>query len=92
MANRIVGSVYILDTGSANVPLPWFTNSLVSAVRFWSAGTGRVVLSATETGDVIVTVATTVAGESAEANLYGVSFTEMKVPVLTNGTAWIYFI
>jgi len=92
MANRVIGNVYIIDTGSANTALPW-NHGPVQSVSFWSTDTtGRLQLSASNTTDVVLTLENPFNVEATvSTHLGGVVFTEMKVPTLTAGTAWIYF-
>lgn len=96
MANRIVGNVYIIDTGSANVALPVPTPYKVMSVRAWFSDTsGKAVFCFSDTGNVFCVLAPNHApvpsgGFTDEANLGGLNFDELKVPVLTAGTAWIY--
>lgn len=97
MANRIVDSVYILDTASANVAIPIPTPLKVMSVRAWFLDTsGKVVLTSEDTGNVICILAANhspavVGGFTDEANLGGINIDSLKLPVLTAGTAWIYF-
>ena len=93
MANQILGNTYILDTGSANTPLPWPNNAKVQAVTFWSSNTtGELVLSGVNTFNVVVRL-TNPNDDPTTLGVYlgGINFTEIKLPTLTAGTAWIYF-
>jgi hypothetical protein len=96
MANRIVGNVYIIDTGSANVALPVPNPYKVMSIRAWFSDTsGKAVFSYSDTSNVFCILSAnrtpvTVGGITDESNLGGLNFDELKVPVLTAGTAWIY--
>lgn len=94
MANRIIGNVYILDTSSGNVPLPLPSKARVSAVKFWSTDTtGLMRLSAANTTDIVVELANSQDDDNTVGiYLGGVEFTDLKLPTLTAGTAWVYFI
>ena len=94
MANRIVGNVYILDTGSANTALPWNSGTHIQSVAFWSTDTtGRMVLSGADTTNHVVVLENPNDDETTVGiYLGGVPFSEMKLPTLTAGTGWIYLI
>lgn len=84
MANRIVDNIYILDTGSANVAIPWPLNAKIMAIKL--IGT-EVQLSGANTTNVLVRM-------TGNDYMYmgGVNFgPDLKLPVLTAGTAWVYF-
>lgn len=93
MGNRLVENVYILDTASANVPIPWNAGSRISNVAWWFAdSTGEIQLSLSNTTSIIfrqVHFADTNNDQSGAAQL-NACVTELKMPVLTAGTAWIY--
>ena len=95
MANRIEGNTYIVDTGSANTPLPWNTGSRIQSISFWSSNSsGEVIFSGVDTTNVIARLANPSNGNSSQTAyqyIGGVTFDNMKVPTLTVGTAWIYF-
>lgn len=96
MANRIVGNVYILDTGSGNVPLPWPRDAKVMSIAFWGANTASIMqIAAGDTSNVLITLAGPInnaVGGTTIAPLGGVYFADtLTLPVLTAGTAWIYF-
>lgn len=94
MGNRLLDNVYILDTGSGNVSIPWNSGSRINAISWWFAdSSGDLQLSLSNTTNVIfrqVHDASNNADQSSHAYL-GVAVTELKLPVLTAGTAWIYF-
>ena len=96
MANRIVGNVYILDTGSANTQLPWPRDAKVASIAFWGATTSSVMtIAAGDTGNVLLTLngpSTVGAGGTTNVHFGGVYFADsLTLPVLTAGTGWIYF-
>jgi len=94
----MVGNTYIIDTSSGNTALPWFSDAKVQAISFWGSGTTSIIrLSGSDTTNIVATLAISQAptgGAGGTDNIYlgGVSFSEMKVPTLTAGTAWIYFV
>ena len=97
MANRIIGSIYIIDTSSANTALPWPQGARVNTIRAWfldTTGLARFTGSDTTNAVCILTphnAPTPSSGGHDEARFGGVRFDEMKIPTLTAGTAWIYF-
>ncbi len=97
MANRIVGNTYIIDTASGNTALPWPSKAKIMAINLFSTDTsGRVEFTASDTTDVVIKIAHTgdhFVDNDGVTSIYlgGVTFDEMKVPVLTAGTAWVYF-
>ena len=96
MGNRIVGNTYIIDTGSANTLIPWPRDAKVQTIAFWGANTSaEVILTSADTGDVVARLAINANGNVANSTSIhygGVNFPDqLKVPVLTAGTAWIYF-
>lgn len=96
MANRLVGNVYIIDSQLNTVALPWPSTGRISSIRAWFSGTnGAIRFSGADTTNVICVLApvTTPApsgGTTDEAHLGDVAFSEMYVPTVTAGTAWIY--
>lgn len=96
MGNRIVGNVYIIDTGSANTSIQVPNPYRINTIRAWFSDTsGKAVFTYEDTGNVFCVLAAgatpaTPSGFTDEAILGGVNFDELKVPVLTAGTAWIY--
>ena len=94
MANRIVGNVYIIDTGSANIALPWLSGTRISCIAFWSSDTtGTLRLTGSNTTNTIAYFSNpTNVPNTVGAYLGGVNFKEMKVPTLTAGTAFIYMV
>lgn len=96
MANRIVETVYILDTGSANVSIPMPSNMKVETIRAWFSDTsGKAVFSFSDTSNVFCVLTSQsplgTGGATDECRLGGINIRELKLPVLTAGTAWVYF-
>ena len=93
MANRMVENVYIIDVGSANTALPWNAGSRIQTVSFWSTDTtGRMELSGSNTTNVVAKLENPFHFEATVSqHLGGIRFSEMKVPILTAGTGFIYF-
>ena len=95
MANRLLGNVYIIDSALNNVSLPWPAKGRIMGIGAWfSGGTGEARFTGTDTTDCVIRLVAADSGLNATYNyqhLGGINFTEMKVPVLTAGTAWIYF-
>lgn len=84
MANRILDNCYVLDTASATSALTWPTNAKIMGIKL--IGT-EVQLTGITTTNVLVRMT---------GNDYmfmgGVYFgPDIKVAVLTAGTAWVYF-
>ncbi len=105
MANRIVGNVLIVDSAMGNASILTGVNQLIfyraNAVAFWSSDTtGRLIISAADTSNHIVSLGWTVNGAgtgfspSTQSTQFGQHQTldSLKVPTLTAGTAWIYLI
>jgi len=94
MANRIAGNVYILDTASGNVTIPWPGKMKIESVLFWASTTaGRLILTEASTADAIVSLGMPEVGVGGGNNgqyLGGVEVQELKVLTLTAGTAWLY--
>lgn len=93
MANRLVGNVYIIDSALNNVSLPWPNTATVSGIAFWSTNTtGLAVFTGADTTNVIKVLSNpNNAPATVGIILNRVQFSEMKIPTLTAGTAWIYF-
>lgn len=94
MANKLVENVYIIDTGSGNLSFPWNSGSRIQSISWlFSGSTGALSLSLSDTTNVIFRQAHPQANnqpQSGSAYLGGISISELKVPILTVGTAWIY--
>lgn len=94
-----MGNAFILN--SANQPMQ-LTNIHANAVVFWSSDTtGRLIISAIDTtnhlasfswlsmgsnGSAFITIPATQSTQFGQKQ----NLSELKVPVLTAGTAWIY--
>ena len=94
MANRLLENVYILDTASGNIALPWNAGSRIESISWlFSGSTGALSLSLSDTTNVIFRQAHPQANNQPQSGsaYLGVSVSELKVPILTVGTAWIYF-
>lgn len=92
MANRIESNVYIIDTGSGNTAIPFPSADIVGVGAWFSGATGEVQLSGPNTTNVILRMTATGTGNSSNYwPLPDLQLDELKVPVLTAGTAWIYF-
>lgn len=92
MANRIESNVFILDTASGNTAIPVPSIDLIGIGAWFSGATGELQLSGPNTTNVIVRITATGTGNSSNYwPTYGLQLDELKVPVLTAGTAWIYF-
>lgn len=106
MANRLVGNVIIVDSAmgnafilnSGNMPVH-FSKLHVNSIMFWSSDTtGRLQLTQTNTADVIFSLGWVTNGagagfsEATQSSQFGQQqpMEDLKVPVLTAGTAWIY--
>lgn len=99
MANRIEGNTIIVDSAMGNSFLLTSATTIIninklkiSTIAFWSSDTtGAFRLSGTNTTNCFVHLtnpnnnATTVG-----AVIGGVNFTDVKVPTLTAGTAFLY--
>lgn len=108
MANRIVENVIIVDSAmgnafiltSANQPIH-ILNMHANAVMFWSSDTtGRMIISSVDTTNHMVSMGWMVNGTGAgfsaatQSTQFGQKQTiaNLKIPVLTAGTAWIYLV
>ena len=83
-----------MDSALNNVSLPWNAGTHVQSVAFWGTDTtSTLVLSGANTTDVILRLENPNDDETTVgAYLGGVRFSEMKVPTVTAGTAWIYLL
>lgn len=106
MANRIVGSVIIVDSAmgnnfilnSANQPVQ-IQKLKVNCIAFWSSDTtGALQITETNTTNVVCQFTWIANGTGAgfqggtQTTSFGnpQPFENFKVPVITAGTAWIY--
>lgn len=101
MANRIVGSVIIVDSAMGNLEILGSTNYEtyhVNAIKFVATDTtGVLILTGLNTSDQVYRDAFSVqgVGTGLETPLWSnfskpQLFHALKVPTLTAGTAWIY--
>ncbi len=102
MANRIVGNVLIVDSAMGNslvIPGTQISKYRVSAWSFWSLNTtGSLLLTGANTSSDIQLIYDTPAGSSGaqQPNPKWFSFgmdcilENLKAPVVTNGTAFLY--
>ena len=94
MANRIDGNVYILDSQLNALSLPWPSKAKVMAAAGWFSGpTGEAQLSGALTNNIVIRLAATLSAGASIDRIYlgGVSIDSLGLPILTAGTAWIYF-
>lgn len=100
--NRIVGNVIIVDSAmgnafvltSANLPVQ-IRNMKVNAIAFWSTSTtGACTFTESDTsgGPVALFARINATDPATIWTSFGdlQYFHDLKVPLLTNGTAWIY--
>ena len=93
MANRIVGNIYILDSGLQTLN---YLNLKLMGVGFYGANTtaALVLTLASDTRDAIVAIGPNVIGAgawSAYVPLGGVYVSDtIRVLNLTAGTGWLY--
>jgi hypothetical protein len=96
MANRIVDNVYILDTASGNTALPWpsYTAKIQSVVFHAANSTGKLTLSRanTATEQIVKITCPDPAGNTVQQTFGGRQFSQLKLPVCTAGTGFIYFL
>lgn len=93
MANRIDGNVYIIDTGSGDTAIPFPSADILGVGAWFSGPTGEVQLSTATTTNVFLRITATLSAGACSNYVFlgGLSVDELKVPILTAGTAWIYF-
>lgn len=104
MANRIAGSVIIVDSAmgnafilnSANMPVH-LGKLKVNSIAFWSADTtGRLIITEADTTNCVCSLGWVNGGSGFQAATQTTSFGNsqpfegLKVPTLTAGTAWVY--
>lgn len=106
MANRLAGNTIIVDSAAGNVPIVntisnsagQMTKFRVNGVAFWTsdtAGAGRMIMTEIDTTNHIVSfgwLGASVTGPATQTTSFGMPqlFENIKIPVLTAGTAWIY--
>ena len=97
MANRLVSNVIIVDSAAGNTPIVnSISNSVgqmtkfhVNSVMFFGNDTtGRLQVSAVDTTNVIIQLG----GIFVSSTQFGQQqpLEDLKIPLLTAGTAWIY--
>ncbi len=94
MANRIVGNVYIIDSGSL-APIPFSSGTKIASVIFWSSdSTGTLRLATENTANVIMHLSNPINVPNTIGAYIGGCYAtnSLTVPTLTAGTAWIYFL
>lgn len=104
MANRLVGNVIIVDSAMGNQFLIEaatgnYTNYHINSIAFWASDTtGRCIFSDVNTANHLMSFGLLANGTAAgfDHATQWASFgdrqtlTNLKIPVLTAGTAWIY--
>ncbi len=92
MANRIDGNVYIIDTGSGDTAIPFLNSDILGVGAWFSGPTGEVRFSTADTTNVFLRLSATLSAGACSNYVYlgGLCVDDLKVPVLTAGTAWIY--
>ena len=99
MANRLVSNVIIVDSAAGNTPIVssisnsagQMTKFHVNAVMFFGNDTtGRLQMTSADTTNVIIQLG----GIFASSTQFGQQqqLEDLKVPTLTNGTAWVYLV
>lgn len=108
MANRLIGNVIIVDSAmgnafiltSANQPVQ-LVNLHANAVAFWSSDTtGRMIIAGIDTTNHLISLGWMANGTGAGfmAATQSTNFaqkqtvSDLKIPILTAGTAWIYLV
>ena len=100
MANRLVDNVYIIDSAMGGHPLlgknsaSWLSGSKVQSFVLWSTDTtGKAVFTTADTTNAVSGLANPNDDPATiESVLGGIYFSDMRVPTLTAGTAWVYFL
>ena len=104
MANRIVNNVMIIDSAMGNQQIMFQVASSqqmkffhTNAVAFWSSDTtGRMILSAADTTNHLISMGWVNGGAGFTPATQTTAFgqvqvlADLKIPVLTAGTAWLY--
>ena len=93
MANRIVDNTYIIDTASANVPIPVGSGIRIRSILLWGANTtATAIFTGADTTNVLARLSIGDAGTNggnAGYNFGDTNWSNLKVPTLTAGTAFI---
>lgn len=108
MANRIVNNVVIVDSAMGNAFILTSANQSmdykffhVNEIAFWSSDTtGRLIISAIDTTNHLISMGWMANGAGAgfspatQRTSFGQKQTlaDLKIPILTAGTAWIYLV
>ena len=95
MANRIVGNVVIVDSAMGNTFVLGNGNDPtlnVNTISFWGANTTAIaVFTGLNTSDIIGVIQNGASIPYTNSiDLHGTRLSDLKIPVLTAGTAWIY--
>jgi len=101
MANRCVGNVIIVDSAMGNLGVlsTNYDNYYVSGISFWfGSSAGSCSFSLANTADHIIKFSLVQVGtgvslmDSVQERHFSVPLrvTDLKVPVLSAGTAWVY--
>ena len=91
MANRIVGSVYIIDSEQVATALPFDGKMNIGTVAFWGVGSLSILeLSGPTTTNVVAKIQ--IEGNDGGTNsvFVNTTFDEVYVPTLISGTAFLY--
>lgn len=101
MANRVIGNVIIVDSAMGNSFVLTSGATILNnnevratAFTFWSTDTTGIVAfssGADTTNRVVLLTNPNNNPTTIGLVLNGIPFNQLKVPVLTSGTAWIYF-
>lgn|SRR3990167_2390198 len=103
MANRLFDNVILIDSAMGNLPAVGGTSSNITkfniqAISFWASSTlGNIILTGADTSADHITHFSFINAGSGIVNAIqtqefpkALSLNDLKVPVLTAGTAWIY--
>lgn len=95
MANRIVGNVYIIDSGQTLTGLEWGKSLKIHSVQFYSTDTsGELILAFTsDTSNQFCHIRSNQSNPFTLPYYYGGVYVDQLTPILvTAGTAFIYFV
>lgn len=97
MANRIVGNVLIIDSGMGNSPVLIGNNIndyVISGIAVWGVDTTAAILltEANTASDIVYKYNgnSTIAGVNPLVLAYAIKVGELRVPVLTAATGFVY--